>query len=272
MHILLRFVPFDQEASSFHSERFSARSILLLRCVGLLVATLLATTSDVVAQQNFQGDALVQRLPDASAYIEVQTKWTSNVSTVVRQLDNHCPGSQEWRDRILCQGQSLGETSFRGPTDLEHVHVRRLSVPDGPVRIEWSVNVGEKPLWLHNMNVRVPIGGVPEFSDAILVSTHAKASQRSHPDMVHSGLEMIPVVGRSIPTNALAASFYVELHGIAEIVGQDSLFLLAYGWANSSGEWEPSATAYARKSASQIVPILKPFPVLPPSLWATVLC
>ena len=262
MHILLRFVPFDQEASSFHSERFSARSILLLRCVGLLVL-LLATTSDVVAQQNFQGDALVQRLPDASAYIEVQTKWTSNVSTVVDSLTITVLAVKNGEIVSFAKDKVLARPALGDPTELEHVHVRRLSVPDGPVRIEWSVSLGEKPLWLHNMNVRVPIGGVPEFSDAIVVSTHARASQRSHPDMVHSGLEMIPVVGRSIPTNALAASFYVELHGIAEIVGQDSLFLLAYGWANSSGEWEPSATAYARKSASQIVPIFETLPCSP---------
>ena len=81
--------------------------------------------------------------------------------------------------------------------------------------------------------------------------------------MVHSGLEMIPLVGRSIPTTALAATFYVELHGIEEIVGKDSLFLLTYGWANSKGEWEPSATAYARKSASKIVPIFESLPCSP---------
>ena len=47
--------------------------------------------------------------------------------------------------------------------------------------------------------------------------------------MVHSGLEMIPLVGRGIPTNALAASFYVELHGIAEIVG-DRFLVLVVVW------------------------------------------
>ena len=79
--------------------------------------------------------------------------------------------------------------------------------PDGPVRIEWSVTRDDEPIWLHNMNVRVPIGGVPEFTDAIVVSTHAKATERSQPDMVHSGLDLIPLVGRSIPTSALAARF-----------------------------------------------------------------
>ena len=41
--------------------------------------------------------------------------------------------------------------------------------------------------------------------------------------MVHSGLDLIPLVGRQIPI-AVSVRFYVELHGVADIVGQDSLF------------------------------------------------
>ena len=224
---------------------------------------MLGATSNGVAQERFKGDALVQRLPDASAYIEVQTRWTSNASTVSDSLTITVLAIKDEEIVSFAKDKVLARPALVDSTDLEHVHVRRLEVPDGPVRVEWSVNVGETPLWLHNMNVRVPIGGVPEFTDAILVSTHARASQRSQPDLIHSGLEMIPLVGRAIPTNALAASFYVELHGIAEIVGEDSLFLLSYGWANSSGEWEPSATAYARKRASKIVPIFESLPCSP---------
>ena len=162
----------------------------------------------------------------------------------------------------------LARPTLEDSTILEHVHVRRLEVPEGSVRIEWSVNLADEPIWLHNMNVRVPIGGVPEFTDAIVVSTHAKATAKSQPDMVHSGLDLIPLVGRSIPTSALAASFYVELHGIADIVGDDSLFLVTYGWANASGEWEPSATAYARKKRPRLCPFLNPFPVLHLFQWS----
>ena len=258
----LKFDPFTPRVSSFHSERFSARMISQRWCLTLLLA-MLGATSNGVAQERFKGDALVQRLPDASAYIEVQTRWTSNASTVSDSLTITVLAIKDEEIVSFAKDKVLARPALVDSTDLEHVHVRRLEVPDGPVRVEWSVNVGETPLWLHNMNVRVPIGGVPEFTDAILVSTHAKASQRSQPDLIHSGLELIPLVGRAIPTNALAASFYVELHGIAEIVGEDSLFLLSYGWANSSGEWEPSATAYARKRASKIVPIFESLPCSP---------
>lgn len=258
----LKFGPFTPQVSSFHSERFSARMISYQWCLGLLFA-MLGAISNGVAQEHFQGDALVQRLPDAKAYIEVQTSWTSNPSTYSDSLTITVLAFKKDVIVAFAKDKVLARPAVEDSTVLEHVHVRRLEVPDGPIRIEWAVNAGETPLWLHNANVRVPVGGVPEFTDAILVGTHAKASQWSEPDMVHSGLEMIPVVGRTIPTNALAASFYVELHGIEEIVGTDSLFLLAYGWANSSGDWEPSATAYARKKATKIVPIFESLPCSP---------
>ena len=184
----LKFDPFTPRVKSFHSARFSARLISRRWCLGLLLATL-GATSNGVAQERFKGDALVQRLPDASAYIEVQTRWTSNVSTVSDSLTITVLALKDDEIVSFAKDKVLARPALVDSTDLEHVHVRRLEVPDGPVRIEWSVNVGENPLWLHNMNVRVPIGGVPEFTDAILVSTHAKASHRSQPDMVHSGLE-----------------------------------------------------------------------------------
>ena len=250
MRTSLKFGPYAPQVTSFHSERFSARMISRRWCLGLLLA-MLGATSNGFAQEHFLGDALVQRLPDATAYIEVQTSWTSTVSTVSDSLTITVLAISNDEIISFAKDKVLARPELVDSTDLEHVHVRRLEVPDGPVQIEWSVYAGETPLWLHNTNIRVPVGGVPEFTDAILVSTHAKASQWSEPDMVHSGLEMIPIVGRTIPTNALAASFYVELHGIEEIVGIDSLFLLAYGWANSSGDWEPSATAYARKKSHE---------------------
>ena len=123
---------------------------------------------------------------------------------------------------------------------------------------------GENPLWLHNMNVRVPIGGVPEFTDAIVAPMSFPKESARHGSQWFGDDS---ACGTRHSTNALAASFYVELHGIAEIVGEDSLFLLSYGWANSSGEWEPTATAYARKRATKVVPILSPCPaLLPPRL------
>ena len=68
--------------------------------------------------------------------------------------------------------------------------------------------------------------------DPMMVSTHAKASANSDPNMVHSGLDLIPWVGRQIALEQSSAMFYLELHRIQEVVGQDSLFLLALGWAN----------------------------------------
>ena len=215
------------------------------------------------AQDGFQGDALVQRLPSAGAYVEVQTGWTSNATTAADSLTITVLAIQGESIVAFAKDNVLARPAFGDTTVLEHVHVRRLEVPDGPVRIEWSVTRDDESIWLHNMDIRVPLGGMPEFSDPLIVTTHAKATEKSQPDMVHSGLDMLPLVGRSIPTSALAATFYVELHGIADIVGLDSLFLLTFGWANADGHWEPSATAYARKKAADVVPIFETLPCSP---------
>ena len=152
----LKFDPFTPRVSSFHSERFSARMISQRWCLTLLLA-MLGATSNGVAQERFKGDALVQRLPDASAYIEVQTRWTSNASTVSDSLTITVLAIKDEEIVSFAKDKVLARPALVDSTDLEHVHVRRLEVPDGPVRVEWSVNVGETPLWLHNMNVRVPL-------------------------------------------------------------------------------------------------------------------
>ena len=262
MLTLLSFVSNGPQARSLHCERFSARLNVSHVCAALLFGLLMGT-QDGFAQERFKGDALVQRLPNAAAYVEVQTSWTSNWNTASDSLTITALAIQGDAIVSFAKDKVLARPVLTDSTALEHVHVRRLEVPDGPVRIEWSVTRGNHPLWLHNMDVRVPVGGVPEFSDALIVTTHAKATEMSQPDMVHSGLDMLPLVGRSIPTSALAATFYAELHGIADIVGMDSLFLLTFGWANASGDWEPTATAYARKKAAKVVPIFETLPCSP---------
>lgn len=269
MLALLNFGANHPLAGSFPSGPFSARLNLHQLHLALLFVMLGATHSSF-SQESFKGDALVQRLPNAVAYVEVQTSWTSNSTTASDSLTITTLAIQGESIVAFAKDNVLARPALADSTQLEHVHVRRLEVPDGPVRIEWSVTRGAQSLWLHNLDIRVPVGGVPEFSDALIVTTHAKASELSQPDMVHSGLDMLPLVGRSIPTSALAASFYVELHGISDIVGKDSLFLLQFGWANADGDWEPSATAYARKKAAHVVPIFETLPCSPSLPFPTI--
>ena len=45
-------------------------------------AAVLLTVLSAQAQSNWRGDALVQRLPDQSAYVEVQTAWDPDTTLV----------------------------------------------------------------------------------------------------------------------------------------------------------------------------------------------
>ena len=231
-------------------------------CLGLL---LVLVTPAAMAQSNWLGDVLVQRLPNGDAYAEVQLAWQSDASTASDSLTVTLVATRDSEILGFHKDKVLARPAVEDSVTLQHVHVRRIPVPSGSVSIEWNVTHSGGTLWLHNTDIRVPVGGLPEFSDAMVVSTHAPATAMSRPEMVHSGLDLIPQVGRSIPLNASSARFYTELHGVVDIVGQDSLFLFRYGWADADGQWDPSATKYARKKASVVVPLFEALPCTPSS-------
>lgn len=251
--------PMLKSSGSERFSRASCSSISALLCICVLF------TQDFVAQSDYRCDALVQRLPGGQAYVEMQTAWHSTYATPQDTLTITVVALQDGRIVSFHKDALLARPLLEDSVELQHVHVRRLMVPSGPVRLEWSVEQSGVGSWLHNEEIRVNVGGAPEFADPILVQTHAQASAQSQPDMVHSGLDIIPEVGRCVPLDVSSARFYAELHGIADIVGLDSLFLLAYGWANPEGDWDPQATKYARLKAADVVPIFESLPCTPRS-------
>ena len=252
---------------NFHcSGRFSGRLKFARRQIGFLFLIMsLWAGFEMQAQTDWRAEALVQRLPDGQAYLEVQTSWISTSLTPQEPLTVTVMALQN--GNVLCfeKDDILARPHVEDTVDLQHVHVRRLPVPSGNVVVEWRVEQLDRLLWLHNENVRVPIAGSPEFTDPILVQTHAPATSVSQPEMVHSGLDLIPEVGRRIPLDVASALFYTELHGLADIVGQDSLFLLVQGWARADGSWDPIATKYARLKAAPVIPIFESLPCSPTS-------
>jgi GWxTD domain-containing protein len=255
--------------SSHPFKRFSAALVFVLSARWCAVAIFTAfSATQMWSQSGWAGDALVQRMPDGRAYVEVQTAWNSDLTTpsdsvivTVMAVRGDVIHSFS-KDRVLLR------PNVEDSLPLSHVHVRRLFVPDGAIRIEWSVLNADSTIWLHNEGVHVPLGGAPEFADPLVIRTHSKATSATEPDLVHSGLALLPQVGRSIPAEASSAAFYVELHGMSDVVGSDSLFLLVYGWADASGDWQPSWTKYSRLKAAQIVPVFETLPCTPsvPSL------
>ena len=171
-------------ACSFHSERFSAHLKVLQLSMAMLIG-MLAATQFSFAQEHFKGDALVQRLPDATAYIEVQTSWTSNVTTSSDSLTITVLAIKGDNIVAFAKDNVLARPTLEDSTILEHVHVRRLEVPEGSVRIEWSVNLADEPIWLHNMNVRVPIGGVPGLWSPPMSVSQARCLWQRPPQRVN---------------------------------------------------------------------------------------
>lgn len=215
------------------------------------------------AQHEWSGDVLIQRLPDGQAYAEIQTAWTSTIQTPSDSLTLTMLAILGEDIVSYQKDQLLARPIVQDSADLRHVHVARLAVPSGGVRIEWLVEQKKRAIWSHQVDIRVPLGGVPEFTDVMIVNTHAPESDLSQASMVHSGLDLIPQVGNVIPIDASSARFYVELHGLKDVIPLDSLFLFKFGWANEDGDWNPKATRYVRKKCSSIVPIFEVLPCTP---------
>ena len=228
-------------------------------------AAVLLTVLSAQAQSNWRGDALVQRLPDQSAYAEVQTAWDPDTTLSDGRLTMTVIASQSDEIVAFDKIEIPARQAISDSIELEYVHVKRLSVPVGSVIIDWQVQRGDSTIWLHNQNIYVPIGGAPTFSDPILVKTFAPQSALSQSDMVHSGLDIFPSVGRRIPLDVSSARFYFEIHGVSDVVGMDSLFLLSLGWADADGNWDLRATKHARMKAGQVVPVFESLPCTPSS-------
>ena len=215
------------------------------------------------AQQSWQCDALSQRMPDGQAYLDIQTSWMSNAQDPSDSLTLTVIVSSQGDVLDFAKNNILIRPDVADSSELQHVHVDRIAVPDGLGSVEWAVERGDELLHVSNLTYRIPPGGFPEIMDPMMVSTHANASANSDPNMVHSGLDLIPWVGRQVALEQSAAMFYLELHRIHEVVGQDSLFLLALGWANEFGEWDVASTKYKRLKASSVVPVLESLPCTP---------
>ncbi|MDA0729022.1 MAG: GWxTD domain-containing protein [Bacteroidetes bacterium] len=216
----------------------------------------------VWSQIQWQTDALIQRLPDGQAYLEVQTGWESDVFTPSDRFTLTVMASRGGEILTFAKSTLPLRPATTDSVALSHVHVDRLAVPDGPCTVEWSIT-GIPDVFERVEEFRVPLGGMPEFSDPILVSTHGAASEISDPNLVHSGLDILPAIGRVIPSDVQAATWYFELHNMADIVGMDSLFLLVMGWSDADGNWTPESTKFKRLRAKHVVPVLDQLPCSP---------
>ena len=258
------FALYGQRFSSFCFGRISGRLSLVSLAVNACWMTVgLCAMNQGRAQTDWIGDALVQRMPDGQAYLDIQTGWsttaqTSSDSLVITMIASKNSGVVSFQKDVVAVRPLVLDT-----TELKHVHVSRLFVPDGRIRIEWQIQYQDSTLWLHNKNVLVPLAGMPEFADPMVVHTSSAAEANSNPDMIHSGLTLIPSIGKHVPRLATSCVIYFEMHGMHDVVPRDSLLLLAYGWTDDSGEWIPEFTKYKRLSSSEVIPVFESLPCSP---------
>ena len=163
-----------------------------------------------LTQQHWRTDALVQRLPNGQAYLEVQTAWESDLSASGDSVTLTVIVSR--KDDLLGFRKSRLEVRPDVPDSsaLMHFHVDRIPVPDGSCAVEWSVVHDDVTLLSSNLTYRIAPGGMPEIADPMVVATHARASEMSDANMVHSGMDLIPSVGKHIAQDQAAAKMYVE--------------------------------------------------------------
>ena len=236
---------------------FQLSHVTVPRMIGILMGLTIWTTA--FAQRDWRTDALVQRLPSGQAYLEIQTAWESDLAsagdsltlTVVVARQNDVLGFRKSRLEV--------RPDVPDSSALSLLHVDRISVPDGPCTVEWMVLRDDDELHASSLTYRISPSGMPEIADPMVVATHARASEMSDANMVHSGMDLIPSVGKHIAQDQ-AMKMYVELHKMDEVVGRDSLFLLAYGWADAQGNWDAAFTKYKRLTAQPVVPVFESLP------------
>ena len=155
------------------SRQFECRWLTYTVC---LLVCLTQLHGRAAAQDGWLSDVLIQRLPSGESYAEMQLSWTSQPgapadSITITMLASDNEGILDFRkDNVL--GRPMGLDS----AVLEHVHIRRLEVPSGNVKFEWLAQLGDSLVYEHNESVRIQVGGMPEFTDAMIVATHGHAS------------------------------------------------------------------------------------------------
>ncbi len=219
-----------------------------------LGALLICSASVIRAQtsQRWNVDALAMRLPDGQAFVETQTSWTSDFG-----LDGMvCTILAIQGDEVVSFTKQVLNTMMSEDESLLNVFVSRLAVNSGPVNLEWSIKHNGDLLFETVLSKRIGLDGMPECSEPIVVSSYGQANDASNPAFVHSGMELIPLVGRTLPKDVSSALLYMELYNLDDVVEQGAPLELTYGWSDASGSLYPATAMKNVASAATVIPVL----------------
>lgn len=232
-----------------------------LKVFWLTIGTLCAQNFAAQAQQRFSTDAVAMKLPDGQAFVEVQTAWSSDafddeVTCTILAIQN---GDIVSFAKNLLKSQELDADG----SDVLNVHIDRLLVQPGALSLEWNIKHNDDVLLTHVMHKQIPVDGMPAFSEPVVASAFAQATEASQDAFVHSGLEILPLVGKRLPMDVSSCMMYIELYNVDDVVGSGNPIELEYGWSDANGSFLPHASLRNQAVAGRVVPILETFPCSP---------
>ena len=237
---------------------YDMRNLILFCMSGLLC-------HGVLAQTSLSTNILKYKLADGSSYIDVCIEIAS-ASMEIELIDSL------WKTHIeiAISVENLNElVSFRkvhleGPLTSDsliahtgsHFHLERIKLDHGNYSITTQIDgvsiVDE---------MSISLGDRPEISDIMLIEAYSKVTPGEVSDISRSGMNLVPLVDTRISPMADQARFYVELYNIDKVVGEDSLFLMSFGFTGGDGRMSINHTRYLRLKAAAVIPVFETLPV-----------
>ena len=237
---------------------YEMRKLILLCMSGLLCLGLLA-------QASLSTNILKYKLADGSSYIDVCIDITS-ASMKIELIDSVWHSHAEIVITVENSSElaAFRKVNLKGPLTTDsliahtgsHFHLERIKLNHGNYSITTQID-GESIV----DEISISLGDRPEISDIMLIEAYSKVNSGEVSDISRSGMNLVPLVDTRISPMADQARFYVELYNIDKVVGEDSLFLMSFGFTGGDGRMSLNHTRYLRLKAAAVIPIFETLPV-----------
>jgi len=242
----------------------------MLRAFPLIALSLIIQLQSLHSQTNeFNVNILKYQLADGTRYIDVcmevpatymdmqfvDSVWTSRVEITV--IAEGTEGIVAFNKLILTSPPISDSTEAFVSTNI---HIERLVLDAGVYTISTNLKTLDSEI-TQSEDITISLGDNPRVSDIMIVEAFKPSEEVIISSFTRSGYEMMPLVDTRISPFAYQLRFYAELYNIDQVVGLDSLFLMTFGFTNSSGVLSPHHTRHKRVSAKPIIPVFEILPV-----------
>jgi hypothetical protein len=202
----------------------------------------------VIAQTSLSTNILKYKLADGSSYIDVCIDITS-ASMKIELIDSVWHSHAEIVITVENSSELVAfrKVNLKGPLTTDsliahtgsHFHLERIKLNQGNYSITTQID-GESIV----DEISISLGDRPEISDIMLIEAYSKVNSGEVSDISRSGMNLVPLVDTRISPMADKARFYVELYNIDKVVGEDSLFLMSFGFTGGDGRMSLNHTRY----------------------------